>query len=234
MRAIAFLFLASALLVRAETNPTGRWEGTAQIPGREMRLIIDLAPEGDKNWRGSVIIPDLNIAGAALADITRNGAELSFSIKGALADPKSQSAKFKARLESEDKIAGEFVQAGNRAPFSLTKVGPPQILPPPRSTVIAKELEGEWQGSYELFGYPRKVTIKLKNRGADGASADFLIVGKKENHLPVDLVTQEGDFITIDSHETGLSFEGRIEKGEIKGLVLQGPLEIPVTMTRAN
>ena len=78
------------------------------------------------------------------------------------------------------------------------------------------------------------MTIKLQNRAADGATADFLIVGKKENHLPVDLVTQEGDFIEIHSHETGLSFEGRVGKGEIKGMVLQGPLEIPVTMKRAN
>ncbi len=95
-------------------------------------------------------------------------------------------------------------------------------------------MEGEWRGGYELFGYPRKVTIKLQNRGAEGATADFLIVGKKENHLPVDLVTQEGDFLSIDSHETGLSFEGRGQGWKIKGVILQGPLEIPVTLERAK
>jgi hypothetical protein len=52
--------------------------------------------------------------------------------------------------------------------------------------------------------------------------------------LPVDHVAQEGEFITIDSHETGLSFEGRARKGEIQGTILQGPIEVPVTLRRTN
>ena len=105
---------------------------------------------------------------------------------------------------------------------------------PPRSTAIAKEIEGEWKGGYELFGYPRKVTIKLQNRGPEGATAEFVIVGRKENKLPVDRVVQQGEFVTVDSHETGLSFEGRARKGEIQGTIFQGPLEIPVTLRRSN
>ena len=105
---------------------------------------------------------------------------------------------------------------------------------PPRSTAIAKEIEGEWKGGYELQGYPRKVTIKLQNRGPEGATAEFVIVGRKENKLPVDRVVQQGEFVTVDSHETGLSFEGRARKGEIQGTIFQGPLEIPVTLRRSN
>jgi len=45
-------------------------------------------------------------------------------------------------------------------------------------------------------------------------------------------VKQEGVLITIDSHDTGLSFEGRTGKDEIKGTVIQGPLEIPVVLHR--
>ena len=50
--------------------------------------------------------------------------------------------------------------------------------------------------------------------------------------LPVDLVTQEGSFLSVISTETGLSFEGQFEQGQSKGAVLQGPLEIPVTLKR--
>jgi hypothetical protein len=45
---------------------------------------------------------------------------------------------------------------------------------------------------------------------------------------------QQGEFVTVDSHETGLSFEGRARKGEIQGTIFQGPLEIPVTLRRSN
>ena len=127
------------------------------------------------------------------------------------------------------------MQAGNTAPFTLEKTGPPQVELPVRSTSIAKEFEGEWKGEYELFGYPRHVTIKLANR-ADAASAEFVVVGKKTNSLPVDLVTQEGSFVRIDSHEIGISYEGRFRKesGEINGTFIQGGLELPLVLRRAK
>jgi len=235
MRVAFILLLASAFLSRADENAAGRWEGMVQIPGRQLMLVVDLAAEsGGGGWQGSITIPELGIKGAPLSDIALKGSDIVFSIKGALADQRTGPAKFNAHFTGDGKLAGDFVQAGNTAPFALEKTGPPQVEIPRRSTVIAKEIEGEWKGGYELFGYPRKVTIKLQNGGPEGATAEFVIVGRKENKLPVDRVMQQGEFVTIDSHETGLSFEGRARKGEIQGTIFQGPLEIPVTLRRSN
>jgi hypothetical protein len=236
MRIAFILFFASALVSRADENAAGRWEGTVQIPSRELVLIVDLAAgsDGSGGWQGSITIPGLGIKGAPLTDIAVKSDDVVFSIKSALADQRAGPAKFNAHFVGNGKLAGNFEQAGNSAPFALEKIGPSQVEPPPHSTAIAKEIEGEWKGGYELFGYPRKVTIKLQNRGAEGASAEFVIVGRKENKLPVDHVVQEGEFITIDSHETGLSFEGRARKGEIQGTILQGPIEVPVTLRRTD
>ncbi len=236
MRIGFILLLASALVSRADENAAGRWEGTVQIPSRELMLIVDLAAgSGDSGgWQGSITIPGLGIKGAPLTDIAVKSDDVVFSIKSALADQRAEPAKFKGHLDGDKKLAGNFEQAGNSAPFALEKTGPPQVEPLPHSTAIAKEIEGEWKGGYELFGYPRKVTIKMQNRGAEGATAEFVIVGRKENKLSVDRVVQEGEFLTIDSHETGLSFEGRARKGEIQGTILQGPLEIPITLRRTN
>ncbi|MGZ5019868.1 MAG: hypothetical protein ACXWAV_05535 [Chthoniobacterales bacterium] len=233
MRFAFILFLSSALLCRADEIAAGRWEGSAQIPGREMKLIVDLARDGGA-WSGSIIIPGFGLKGAPLKDVTLNGSDLSFAIGGALGGPNIEPPKFTARLDASGKLSGEMLQAGNKAPFKLEKVGPAQVEPTPHSTSIAKDFEGEWKGEYELLGYPRKVTLKLSNRGAEGASADFLIVGKKENHLPVDLVTQEGNFLTINSHATGLSYEGRLKNDQIEGTLMQGPLEIALTLKRSK
>jgi hypothetical protein len=236
MRVAFILLLASAFISRADENAAGRWEGTVQIPGRQLTLIVDLAAEsgGGGGWQGSITIPGLGLKGAPLSDISLKGADIIFSIKSALADQRTGPAKFNARFVGDGELAGDFVQAGNTAPFALQKTGPPQVETLPRSTAIAKEIEGEWKGGYELFGYPRKVTIKLQNRGPEGATAEFVIVGRKENKLPVDRVVQQGEFVTVDSHETGLSFEGRARKDEIQGTISQGPLEIPVTLRRTN
>ena len=226
----ASFLLASTTVCRAEESASGRWEGSVQIPGRELTLIVDLAQDGQGSWIGSIIIPGLDVKGALLTEIAVKGSGASFAIKTA----RGLEATLKGNLNADGTLAGNFVEAGNTAPFVLKKTGPPQVEASPRNTAIAKELEGEWKGEYELYGYPRKVTIKLVNHGAVGARAEFMVVGKKTNNLPVDLVTQEGDFLTIDSHETGISYEGRFRKDEIKGTFTQAGIELPLVLRRAQ
>ena len=229
MRLTLTLIFISTLLCRAQESASGRWEGSVKIPERELKLIVDLAQ--DRDWIGSIIIPGMDVKGAALTDIMVKDSELTFVITSAL-----DTAKFNGHFTANGAFTGNFMQAGNTAPFTLAKTGPPQVELPVRSTAIAKELEGEWQGEYELFGYPRHVTIKLANHGDAGATAEVVVVGKKTNNLPVNLITQEGGFLTIDSHETRVSYEGRFEKdsGEINGTFTQGTLELPLVLRRVK
>ncbi len=60
-----------------------------------------------------------------------------------------------------------------------------------------------------------------------------MVVGKKTSNLPVDLVTQEGDFLTIDSH-AAITYEGRFRKDEIKGTFTQAGIELPLVLRRAQ
>ena len=228
---LAFL-IASVLVCRAEGTASGRWEGTVQIPGMELKLIVDLAQDNRGAWIGSITIPGLNVKGSPLADIAVKDSDASFAIKTG----RGLQATFQAKLNVDGALSGDFAQAGNMAPFVLKKTGPAQVELPPHNTAIAKEIEGEWKGEYEVLGYPRHVTVKLMNRVAGGATAEFVVVGKKTTNLPIDLVTQEGDSLMIDSHEMGISYEGRFKKdaGEITGTFLQGPIEIPLVLRRAK
>jgi hypothetical protein len=220
------LIAAAALPCRAEDVISGRWEGTAQIPDNELTVVVDLAQENGV-WVGSIIIPGLGLKGLPLTDIKVQPPDLNFAVKGALG------IQLKLRLDANNKFAGNFEQAGNRAPASLQKTGPPQVEYPPRNTPVAKELEGEWKGDYEMLGYTRHVSIKFANH-PDGATADFVVVGRKHNVLPVDLVTQEGDLVTVDSHEMGFSFEGRLQSGKVTGAIRQGAIETPLVLVRAK
>ena len=236
MRLLAIIFFAAATLGQAAENPTGRWEGSAQIPGGELKLIVDLANEGGKGWIGSIIVPGFGVKGAPLIDLHVRSSDLAFAIKGALGGERVGPAKFKAHLTADGHLAGDFMQGGNTAPFVLEKTGPPRVELPPQSTAVRTELEGEWKGEYELNGYARHVTMKFANRGADGAGVEFVIVGKKTNNVPVSLVTQEGDFLSITSDEFRITYEGRFRKetGEINGTFTQGPFELPLVMRRAQ
>jgi hypothetical protein len=227
LRLVVIVVLATALPSRAEEAISSRWEGTAYIPGDDLTVIVDLAQENGA-WIGSMIIPGLDVKGAPLTDIKVKPPDVSFSVKGTLG------IQLKLQLDGNGKMTGNFEQAGNRAPTTLQRTGPPQVEQPPRNTPVAKELEGEWKGDYEMLGYTRHVSIKFTNRGPNGAAAEFVIVGRKHNHLPVDLVTQEGDLITVDSHDIGFSFEGRLRNGKLTGVIRQGATETPLVLERAQ
>ena len=234
MRLIATILFASTALSQAAESAAGRWEGVAQIPGQELKLIVDLSDEGGKDWTGSIIIPGFGVKGAQLVDLHVRGGDLDFAIKGALGNERSGRAELKAHLTPDGHLAGDFNQGGNSAPFVLSKTGPPQVDLPPRSTAVAKEVEGEWKGDYEMMGYARHATLKFANRGNEGAALEFTIVGKKVNNVPVSLVAQDGDFVTVKSDEFGITFEGRFSKeaGEIKGTLSQGPMEAPLVLRK--
>jgi hypothetical protein len=150
-----------------------------------------------------------------------------------MSGPTVASPRVKARL-GDGKLAGDFLQGGNSAPFVLEKIGPPQVEQQLRSTTIAKEFEGEWRGEYELLGLPRKVSLKLQSHGPEPATAELVIVGRKANNVPVDQITQHGDFITMESSAFRMSYEGRLKNNEIQGQLLQGPIEIALVLRRPN
>jgi hypothetical protein len=226
LRLIAIVIIAAALPCRAEDAMSGRWEGTARVPGDELPVIVDLAQENGA-WVGSIIIPGLGLKGAPLTNIEVQPVDVKFAVKGTLG------IALNLHLVSTGKLAGNFEQAGNHAPATLQKTGPPQVEYPPRNTSVAKEVEGEWKGDYEMLGYTRHVSIKFANH-PDGATADFVIVGRKHNVLPVDLIRQEGDLVTVESHEIGFSFEGQLKDGKLTGAIRQSAMETPLVLVRAK
>ena len=226
MRLIAILLVAGALPCRAQDLMSGRWEGSARVPDDELTVIVDLVQQNGV-WTGSIIMPGFGVKGTPLADIKVEAPDVNFAVKGPLG------IKMNLRLLEGNRLVGNFEQAGNRAPITLQKTGPPQVEYPPRSTAVAKELEGEWKGDYEMLGYARHVSIKFANH-PDGATADFIVVGRKHNVFPVDLVTQEGDLVTVDSHDMAFGFEGRLRDGKLTGAIRQGAMETPLVLVRAR
>jgi len=227
LRLIAIVVLTTTLPCHGEEAISGRWEGTASIPEDALNVVVDLAPANGA-WTGSIIIPGLDVKGMPLTDIAVKQSDVSFSVKGPLG------IRMKLQLDEQRKLTGTFEQAGNRAPTTLQRTGAAQVEQPPRNTTVAKELEGEWKGDYQMLGYARHVSIKFTNRGSGGAMAEFVIVGRKTNNLPVDLVTQEGDLVSVDSHEIGFSFEGRLRDGKLGGVIRQGAIETPLVLERAR
>jgi hypothetical protein len=232
--AIAVLACLPALSIGASPSAVGRWEGSAHIPGKELQLVVDLAPDRSGAWSGSIIVPGLGIKGAPLSNIVVTDTAVTFDVPGALGGEPYGPARFKADLIADARMKGEMAQAGNRAEFFLAKVGPPQVESPLRSTRVGRELEARWSGEFELGGYPRQITITLENHADRGASATFVVVGKRTTELPVDLVLQDGAILRVESQANQVVFEGRIDndRGEIRGTIELGSTELPLVLRR--
>jgi hypothetical protein len=233
---LTLLGLVPALASGAPPTPEGRWEGAVQIPGRELRLIVDLKANPGSAWTGSIILPGLGVKGAALKDVAVRESDVAFALASALGSPTQVPPSFEAHLDSADAMTGKMRGAGLEAPFKLARSGPPQVEAPPASTAVSRTLEGEWTGEFELGGYPRHVTITFENHGNAAASAQFRIVGKQDNRLPVELVVQDGVFVRIESPSTQINFEGRLvpHESELRGIVELGPMEIPLALRRTG
>jgi hypothetical protein len=226
----------SALTTYASEPVAGRWEGSVQIPGSAYNLVLDLDQPDGKEWIGSVIVPGLGVKGASLTELTINGSAISGTIKGALTGPRTGDTSITASLTSDGQLNGEMLAGGNSAPFVLSKTGPPQVDLPRKSTAVSKNLVGEWKGDYEMDGYVRHVTLTLANNPSNAGTAQLTVVGKRTNKPTVDLVLEENGFLTIQAHDFGITYEGRLSKelDSIKGTFTIGPFELPLTLRRTS
>jgi hypothetical protein len=232
----AFLLCVPVFAAAAAPTPEGRWEGRIQIPGRETLVVVDLARSATGAWEGSIILAGLGIKGAPLSNIVATGTDVAFDLGNLLKVESYGPARFTAHLDADDVLAGELSQAGNVAKLSLRKVGPAQVDMARRSTPVGRGLEDQWLGEFELGGYPRHVTLTLENHANAAATAKFVIVGKQNNDLPVDLVIEEGQFVRIESQSTQVAFEGRLveESDELRGTIELGPFELPLVLRRSG
>ncbi|MCU0224601.1 MAG: serine hydrolase [Acidobacteria bacterium] len=117
--AAPFLLLAAGSAAAEAPGAAGHWEGAIQIPGQELGVIVDLAPDQDGAWTGEIDIPLQGAKDLALADVTVQGNEVGFSIAGIPGTP-----TFQGTLSADGQsIAGQFVQAGANFPFKLVRKG---------------------------------------------------------------------------------------------------------------
>ncbi|HEV3017859.1 MAG TPA: hypothetical protein VGY49_02465, partial [Burkholderiaceae bacterium] len=105
----------------------GRWEGEVQVPGAPLTLIVDLAQGEASSWTGSVVMPGLGIKGAAIGDISVTDSGITFTMSGIMKAGGAAPPRISAHLTGAGALTGDFEQAGNRAHFTLNRIGPAQV-----------------------------------------------------------------------------------------------------------
>jgi hypothetical protein len=232
LRRRAFAAASLALLsraARADANLEGRWEGTAQIPGAPMPLVLDLAL-ADGKLGGWITLPGRGVKGMALAEPRREGGSLRVDLSPAfsLMGPPSPAPLLVLTIEPQG-LNGRFEQGGHQAPVALTRSGAAQPEPVLRNSVLPAALTGIWRGSYSIAGAPRQVTLTMTP-----TNAEALIVGRRTTRVPMDTIRLGEHFLTLANREMQITIEGRWRSagGEVDATFTQGPYEAALVLRK--
>ena len=211
-------------------SPAGHWKGAIQVPGQELQVEVDLAPKGPAAWTGTITIPVQNLRAFPLSSIEAQGNAVSFAMKGIPGDP-----VFKGQLSADGAIlSGEFTQGEAKLPFQLKRTGEATIAAAPESTPVAKELEGNWEGSLAAGGTTLRLKLKLANRPEGGATGSVVSVDQGGAEIAITTVTETASRLKLELPSIGASYSGELKDGRLVGDWTQGPGTIPLVFTRAK
>ncbi|HYL78627.1 MAG TPA: hypothetical protein VEU96_30830 [Bryobacteraceae bacterium] len=203
------------------------WEGTMQMPEKEMGIVVDLGRNPKGEWIGSFSIPSGEIIDAPLMDISVKGATVRFGLGVA-------KAFLEGTLSGDGNgLTGTATSERGTAPFQLKRSGEARVKTPAPSTSLSKDFEGTWEGTLEAPGGPLHAILKLA-RASDGAATGTLI--------SVDEGGQEFAITTIKQEDKQLEFEIRVIRskysgslngnGEIAGEYALPQLNLPLVFKR--
>jgi len=133
-------------------SAAGAWQGAIEVPGQPLEVTVRL-DAGDDGWRGAIDIPAQNVSEAPLADVTVDGASVSFVIAGVQGSP-----TFTGTVDG-DEMTGTFTQSGQEFPFALRRgddgaPGGQAAVDGDAEAEAEAEPEREYEGPHGRFTFP--------------------------------------------------------------------------------
>jgi hypothetical protein len=227
----AGILLIPGLLAQSTADGSGHWEGAIQLPDNKLEIVVDLANEGGK-WIGAITVPAQKLNAFPLGDISVQGTSVRFAMKGIPGDP-----VFKGTLSADGQsISGDFSQGGGTLPFELKRSGEAKIEAPAKSTPIAKELIGTWEGTLDAGEKKFRLALKLSN-GPDGTGTGTLVsVDQGAGEFPLTTITQSGSELKFEVKPINGSYVGQVSQAydQIEGKWTQHSVTFPLTLRRAG
>jgi hypothetical protein len=221
---------AAAQTPTASQAPTasGHWTGVLETPTQPLDVEVDLKPGTPPAWLGTISIPAQNLKAFPLSQIEVQGTSVSFVMANVPGTP-----TFKGTLAVDGQtITGDFAQGGGSLPLKLNRKGDAVFTAPAKSTAVAKELEGTWNGSLAVGDRTLRLTLKLAN-GPDGATGSMVSVDQGGAEVPITTITQAGSQLTLELPSIAGSYSGDLKDGKLIGTWRQGPGSLPLEFTRA-
>jgi len=120
---LIFMLIPQFTLSGQKASLAGHWEGSIDIPGMKLEILIDFNQKDDGSWEGKISIPAQDAKNLPLENITLEGGSVGFEMSGIPGEP-----AFKGTFnEDGSQIAGDFTQSGQEFPFVLEREVSPVV-----------------------------------------------------------------------------------------------------------
>jgi hypothetical protein len=235
MISIRRLMLAPMLLVplicaRAEplADPTGHWEGAVHAPTEDIVIAVDIAFDEKGDLVGTFSNPSQRLKGFPFLNVGVEGRIVTLSLK--TSDPGTQT--FAGHLSDDgSSMAGDLLVSVYSVPFSLERVGDPNIAPIPHSPRIDERLAGEWSASLAIGAQQLPMVLMMVNE-ADGTATGSWKAG--DSVMTPVTIASDGGQVKLVSTVTPTEFSGSVSADgtQISGTIKQGVTEQPLTFLR--
>jgi hypothetical protein len=220
-------FLSAAF---AQTGPTGHWEGTVQLPDRNIQIVVDLAKDEKGAWSGAFSQTD-GVKNVPLADIKVDDKSVKFKIAaggGAAPD-------FDCSLENPTSMRCTLTTPGGSVTSSMKRTGEAKIDLPKSSPAVAGELEGNWEGSIDTPNGALRLVVHLKNQPDKTVKATMDSLDQNAMDLPLTDVVQKGPAVEFQLRLVNGAYKGTLNKEgtQLEGEWSQGGTSLPLTLKKS-
>jgi hypothetical protein len=224
--AVAVLALAAAGVAQSP-DIAGDWQGTLEIGGGALRIVLHITKSPDGSLQAILDSPDQAIAGMPVDQITLDGNKLKFFVK-------ASNGTYDGVVKNNGSINGNWAQP-NKMPLEFKRATTPIKLEHPPAP--PSDIDGTWEGIV-VFPNPdqgrQHCTFHIKNTG-DGLTATFDDPEQNIKGWPATSVNRKGSSVKIVVAQVGGTYQGKLNKDMtvMSGDWNQG-INIPLTLKRAK
>ena len=220
------LALVAAVAV-AQTDFSGHWEGTVDVPNGPSKLALDLAKNAKGVWVASLGVPEQKVTGLRVTDVAVVGSEVRFAAPDLPGSP-----AFELTL-ADGKLKGALLVQALSLVLEMQRTGDAKVDIAPPSPAVSKELEGDWEGALSLpDGQSRPIVIHFKNQPDQTVEATIESPSQGVRGFPLKEVAQKGAVVEFAVQAVGGSYKGTLNKEgtEIAGEWTQRQAAAPLTL----
>ncbi|MCX6629403.1 MAG: hypothetical protein NTW28_17435 [Candidatus Solibacter sp.] len=221
-------FLTAAF---AQTGPAGHWEGTLQVPNREIQIAADLAKDDKGSWIGMFSQGSPNPVKVPLADIKVGDKSVKFrmGIGGANAPD------FDCTLASASAMTCTLTGPEGSLTSTMKRTGEGKVDLPKASPAVSAELEGSWEGAVETPNGSLRLAVHFKNQPDKTVKATMDSLDQNSMDLPLTDIVQKESAVEFQLRLVGGAYKGTLNKEatQMAGEWSQGGAALPLTLKKS-